>query len=245
MIEILNSLENVLFLIEINQYEFKIIMHILIVEDEQGIIQFLKQGLEEEGFTISSATDGLQGLNLIKNNSFDLILLDWMLPKMTGLELCKSIRSKDIATPILFLTAKDTIQETIEGLKAGANDYIKKPFSFDELLERIKIHFRNTTKPEIYTLGTIEIHLSKHLVIVDGNEVNLTQREFELLCYLVKNKGKVCTRNQIIEDVWNIHFDYDTGVIDVFINAIRKKLNLKIDEDYIKTIRGVGYIVNE
>lgn len=220
-------------------------MHILIVEDEQGIIQFLKQGLEEEGYTISSASDGLQGLNLMKNNSYDLILLDWMLPNMTGLELCKSIRSKDVSTPILFLTAKDTIQETIEGLKAGANDYIKKPFSFDELLERIKIHFRNITKPEIYTLGTIEIHLAKHLVIVDRNEVNLTQREFELLCYLVKNKGTVCTRNQIIEEVWNIHFDYDTGVIDVFINAIRKKLNLKIDEDYIKTIRGVGYIVND
>lgn len=220
-------------------------MHILIVEDEQGIIQFLKQGLEEEGYTISCATDGLQGLNLIKNNSFDLILLDWMLPNITGLELCKIIRSKDITTPILFLTAKDTIQETIEGLKAGANDYIKKPFSFDELLERIKIHFRNIEKPEVYTLGTIEIHLLKHLVIVDGNEVNLTQREFELLCYLVKNKGKVCTRSQIIEDVWDIHFEYDTGVIDVFINGIRKKLNLKIDEDYIKTIRGVGYIVND
>jgi DNA-binding response OmpR family regulator len=159
--------------------------------------------------------------------------------------LCKAIRIKDTTTPILFLTAKDTIQETIEGLKAGANDYIKKPFSFDELVERIKIHFRNTVKPEIFTLGTIEIHLAKHLVTVDGNEVSLTQREFELLCYLVKNKGKVCTRSQIIEDVWNIHFDYDTGVIDVFINGIRKKLNLKIDEDYIKTIRGVGYIVND
>ena len=155
------------------------------------------------------------------------------------------LRIKDKITPIIFLTAKDTVQETIEGLKSGANDYIKKPFSFDELLERIKIHFRNQTEPEILKLGSIEIYITKHLVNIEGNEVNLTQREFELLCYLVRNKGKVCSRTQIIEDVWDIHFEYDTGVIDVFINAIRKKLNLKIEEDYIKTIRGVGYIAND
>ncbi|WP_121925668.1 response regulator transcription factor [Flavobacterium weaverense] len=220
-------------------------MHILIVEDEAGIVQFLKQGLQEEGYHVSSVSDGLQGLEITQKEHFDLILLDWMLPKMTGLELCKAIRLKDSITPILFLTAKDTVQETIEGLKAGANDYIKKPFSFDELLERIKIHFRNIDNQEILTLGTIEIDSAKHLVSVNQNEVALTQREFELLSYLVKNKGKVCTRTQIIEDVWDIHFEYDTGVIDVFINAIRKKLNLKIEEDYIKTVRGVGYIAND
>ncbi|TRX42870.1 response regulator transcription factor [Flavobacterium restrictum] len=220
-------------------------MHILIVEDEAGIIQFLQQGLEEEGYEITSATDGLKGFELLQNTKFDLILLDWMLPKMTGLALCKAIRLKDSETPILFLTAKDTLQETIEGLKAGANDYIKKPFSFEELLERIKIHFRNLKEPEIVTLGAITIDILQHQVWVNAQEINLTQREFQLLLYLVKNKGKVCTRTQIIEDVWDIHFDYDTGVIDVFINAIRKKLNLKIEEDYIKTIRGVGYIANE
>ena len=174
-----------------------------------------------------------------------MILLDWMLPKMTGLELCKAIRLNNNHTPIIFLTAKDTVQETIEGLKAGANDYIKKPFSFDELVERIKIHFRNQKQDEILTLGTIEINIVKYQVLVNQSEVSLTQREFELLTYLVKNKGKVCTRTQIIEDVWDIHFEYDTGVIDVFMNAIRKKLNLKIEEDYIKTVRGVGYIANE
>ncbi|MDI5888679.1 response regulator transcription factor [Flavobacterium yafengii] len=220
-------------------------MHILIVEDEAGIVQFLQQGLEEEGYTITSASDGLKGFELTQKNNFDLILLDWMLPKMTGLELCKSIRLKNSHTPILFLTAKDTVQETIEGLKAGANDYIKKPFSFDELLERIKIHFRNQNEDEILTLGTIQIDITKHSVFVSDTEVNLTQREFDLLTYLVKNKGKVCTRTQIIEDVWDIHFEYDTGVIDVFMNAIRKKLNLKIEQDYIKTVRGVGYIAND
>jgi DNA-binding response OmpR family regulator len=215
------------------------------VEDEAGIVQFLQQGLEEEGYTITSASDGLKGFELTQKNNFDLILLDWMLPKMTGLELCKSIRLKNSTTPILFLTAKDTVQETIEGLKAGANDYIKKPFSFDELLERIKIHFRNQNENQILKLGTIEIDIAKHRVLVTDTEVNLTQREFDLLTYLVKNKGKVCTRTQIIEDVWDIHFEYDTGVIDVFMNAIRKKLNLKIEQDYIKTVRGVGYIAND
>lgn len=220
-------------------------MHILIVEDEAGIVQFLQQGLEEEGYTITSASDGLKGFELSQKENFDLILLDWMLPKMTGLELCKSIRLKNTTTPIIFLTAKDTVQETIEGLKAGANDYIKKPFSFDELVERIKIHFRNQNEDEILTLGTIKIDIPQHRVLVNEAAVALTQREFELLMYLVKNKGKVCTRTQIIEDVWDIHFEYDTGVIDVFINAIRKKLNLKIEQDYIKTVRGVGYIAND
>ncbi len=220
-------------------------MHILIVEDEIGIMQFLQQGLEEEGYQITTASDGAKGFELVQNHQFDLILLDWMLPKMTGLELCKAIRIKDKKTPVLFLTAKDTIQETIEGLQSGANDYIKKPFSFEELVERIKVHFRNSEDEEILQLGSIEIYLQKHIVFVNYKEVSLTQREYELLCYLVKNKGKVCSRSQIIEDVWDIHFEYDTGVIDVFMNAIRKKLNLKIDEDYIKTIRGVGYIAND
>ena len=220
-------------------------MHILIVEDEAGIVQFLQQGLEEEGYQVTSVLDGLKGFEITQKENFDLILLDWMLPKMTGLDLCKAIRLKNNSTPIIFLTAKDTIQETIEGLKAGANDYIKKPFSFDELVERIKIHFRSKKEDEILRLGTIEIDSAKHRVSVNQNDVAFTQREYELLSYLVKNKGKVCTRTQIIEDVWDIHFEYDTGVIDVFMNAIRKKLNLKIEEDYIKTVRGVGYIAND
>ena len=219
--------------------------HILIVEDEEGIVQFLKQGLEEEGYLVSAANDGKEGLKLFQNDKFDLLLLDWMLPKMTGLELCKTIRQENNKVPIIFLTAKDTVQETVEGLKSGANDYIKKPFSFDELVERIKVQLRDKKQQEILTLGTIEINIQKHQVIVNKIEVSLTQKEFDLLHYLVKNKGVVCSRTQIIQDVWNIHFDYDTGVIDVFMNALRKKLNLKVDEDYIKTIRGVGYIAND
>ena len=219
-------------------------MKILIVEDEVGISNFLKQGLEEEGYEISLAFNGFEGLELATNNQFDLILLDWMLPKLPGIDVCKGIREKNKTIPILFLTAKDTVQETIEGLKAGANDYIKKPFSFEELLERIKIHFRISDGDEILTLSDIKVDLTKHQIFKDEKEVFLTQREFELLVYLIKNKGKVCTRTQIIEDVWDIHFEYDTGVIDVFMNAIRKKLNLSKEDDCIKTIRGVGYIAN-
>lgn len=220
-------------------------MKILIVEDEVGIANFLKQGLEEEGYEVLIAHDGKTGYDLALSQKLNLILLDWMLPQMTGIDVCQSIRKTDLKTPIIFLTAKDTVQETIEGLKAGANDYIKKPFSFDELLERIKIHFRNENTDTILTLGNIKINISKHQVTVESQEILFTQREYELLVYLIKNKGKVCTRNQIIEDVWDIHFEYDTGVIDVFMNAIRKKLNLNKDQELIKTIRGVGYIAND
>ena len=219
--------------------------HILIVEDEEGILQFLKQGLEEENYQVSTANNGLDGYNLFHKEKFDLVLLDWMLPKMTGLEVCQKIRETNIKTPIIFLTAKDTVQETVEGLKNGANDYIKKPFSFDELVERIKVQLRDKADQEILTLGAIEINLQKHAVTVNKSDVSLTQKEFDLLYYLVRNKGNVCSRTQIIQDVWDIHFEYDTGVIDVFMNAIRKKLNLKVDEDYIKTIRGIGYIAND
>lgn len=220
-------------------------MKLLVVEDEIGIANFLKQGLEEEGYEVLVANDGQLGLEMAIAEKPNLILLDWMLPKLSGLQVCESFRKVNTNTPIIFLTAKDTVQETIEGLKAGANDYIKKPFSFEELLERIKIHFRITNEVDVLNLGKIKIIQSKHQVFSENNEISLTQREYELLLYLIKNKGKVCTRNQIIEDVWDIHFEYDTGVIDVFMNAIRKKLNLSKEDESIKTIRGVGYIAND
>ncbi len=221
-------------------------MKVLIVEDEPGISKFLQQGLEEEGYEVALAFDGNEGLRLAKSGGYSILLLDWMLPKLNGLALCTKLRETDKATPIIFLTAKDTIQETIAGLQAGANDYIKKPFSFEELLERIKVQLRNPSAvSEDLTLGLISIKKGTHQVFNNGVEVFLTQKEFSLLEYLIKNKGTVCTRNSIIEDVWNIHFEYDTGVIDVFINSLRKKLNLRKEEDYIKTIRGIGYIAND
>lgn len=221
-------------------------MKILIVEDEIGISQFLKQGLEEEQYQVTLANNGREGLKLALQLPFDLLLLDWMLPQMTGIDVCTEFRKKNKTTPIIFLTAKDTTAETILGLKAGANDYIKKPFSFEELLERIKVQLRQfeTATPDL-NLGTIVLSDRTHQVFNDGQEVMLTQREYALLKYLIMNKGKVCTRNQIIEQVWNIHFEYDTGVIDVFMNSIRKKLGINKDDECIRTIRGVGYIAQE
>lgn len=219
---------------------------ILIVEDQEGISNFLKQGLEEEGYSITVASSGDKGLLLAQQKGFDLMLLDWMLPKLSGLEICKSVRKAGNLTPIIFLTAKDTVQDTIEGLKSGANDYIKKPFSFEELLERIKVQFRGVAEERpVYTLGPITLKTETHQVFNGNEEILLTQKEFALLEYLMKNKGAVCNRTDIIKDVWNIHFDYDTGVIDVFINGIRKKLGFAREDNYIKTIRGIGYLAND
>jgi DNA-binding response OmpR family regulator len=220
-------------------------MKIAIIEDEIGITNFLKQGLEEESYTVLTANNGEEGWKLIQQSKPDLILLDWMLPKMSGIEVCKKVRESGIKTPVIFLTARDTVQETIEGLKSGANDYIKKPFSFEELLARISVYFRENKEPSELSLGPILMNLPKHQVFVSKKEVILTQREFELLHFLIKNKGTVCSRTQIIEEVWNIHFEYDTGVIDVFMNSIRKKLNVPKDQEFIKTIRGIGYIAND
>lgn len=221
-------------------------MKILIVEDEIGIANFLKQGLEEESFTVDVANTGKEGLNKALSGKYDLLLLDWMLPEMSGIEICTQFRENFIETPVIFLTAKDTVQETISGLKVGANDYIKKPFHFEELLERIKVQLRdNSTEPYELKLGAISLNLNAMSVFINQTEVKLTQKEFALLELLVKNKGKVCTRKEIIEMVWDIHFDYNTSVIDVFINSLRKKLNITEKNNYIQTVRGVGYIAKE
>lgn len=220
-------------------------MKILVIEDEQGISRFLSDGLREEGYDTIIANNGQEGLNIYQSEHPDLVLLDWMLPSMPGIDICREIRTNDPDTPILFLTAKDTVEETIEGLRAGANDYIKKPFSFEELLERIRIHFRNRTQDDIRTLGNIKLNASARQVWVDGREVRLTNREFDLLMYLIRHKGTVCTRDEIICNVWGIKFQYDTGVIDVFMNSLRKKLSADRDHGVIRTIRGVGFIAKE
>ena len=221
-------------------------MKILVIEDEIGIANFIKQGLEEEDYVVDTAKDGLIGLNKAVSEKYDLLLVDWMLPKVTGIEICQKLRAQKINTPLIFLTAKDTVQDTIQGLQAGANDYIKKPFHFEELLVRIKVQLRpKTVGHEQLTLGNISLDVSAHQVSKNGKEVTLTQKEFALLEFLIRNKGKVCSRSEIIKMVWDIHFELDTGVIDVYINALRKKLNLKTEEDYIQTVRGVGYIAKE
>jgi DNA-binding response OmpR family regulator len=221
-------------------------MRILIVEDEAGISNFLRQGLEEESFAVDIADNGKDGLNMALSGNYDLLLLDWMLPGLSGIELTRLFRRDFPLTPIIFLTAKDTLDETVFGLQSGANDYIKKPFHFEELLVRIRVQLRGKEGiEEKLTLGPISIFPDRHVVLREEEEIPLTQKEFALLEYLVRNKNKVCRRTRIIESVWDIHFDYNTGVIDVFINSLRKKLQLRKEEDYIQTIRGVGYMAKE
>jgi len=221
-------------------------MRILIVEDEPGIFKFLQQGLEEESFSVDVAENGNKGLQMALSGDYDLLLLDWMVPGISGIEVCRQFRKEFKDTPVIFLTAKDTVDETIFGLQSGANDYIKKPFHFEELLERIKVQLRpKSGEHSVFNLGNITLNTGNHQVLKNGEEINLTQKEFALLEFLMRNKGMVCRRTRIIESVWDIHFEYNTGVIDVYINALRKKLNLKEDENYIQTIRGIGYIAKE
>ncbi len=218
-------------------------MKILVIEDEKGIANFIQQGLEEEAYEVDTVDHGQRGLEMAMQQNYDLFLVDWMLPGLSGIEICQQLRAAKINTPLIFLTAKVTTQNTVEGLRAGANDYIKKPFHFEELLARIKVQLRKKiNSSEQLILGNITLDQSAHQVYQNGTAIAFTQKEFALLEYLILHKGKVCTRREIIQQVWDIHFEYDTGIIDVYINAIRKKLQLNKETDPIQTVRGVGYL---
>ena len=223
-------------------------MRILIVEDESAIAGFLKEGLEEEAFAVDLADNGRKGLELALDfvNEYDVILLDWMLPGVSGIEICRSVRKVNQLVPIIFLTAKDTVDDTVFGLETGANDYLKKPFAFEELLARIRVLMRNNTgELSVFSIGDIQMNVAVHDVTKAGKQISLTQKEFALLELLLRNKGKVCRRTRIMEKIWDVHFDKDTAVIDVFINGLRKKLDKVNQESFIQTIRGVGYRINE
>ncbi len=221
-------------------------MRALVVEDENGIANFIKDGLEEENFAVDVSKDGKNGLGLALANDYDIILLDWMLPGLSGIEVCRQVRKENKNIPIIFLTAKDTVQDTVFGLEAGANDYIKKPFEFEELLARIRVQLRTKEgESAILSVSNIKMDLNTHQVFLESEEIVLTQKEFALLEYLIRNKNKLCTRTNIIEHVWDIHFDSDTSVIDVYINFLRKKLDKNNSKSFVQTVRGVGYIVKE
>ena len=221
-------------------------MRVLIVEDEKGILNFLRDGLREENFAVDTAQEGNSGLELALTNEYDIILLDWMIPGISGIEVCRRIRKHNDSVPIIFLTAKDTVQDTVFGLESGANDYIKKPFEFEELLARIRVQLRGrSNEHSVLNLNDIKLNLDTHQVFNGEVEIQMTQKEFALLEFLIRNKGKVCTRTRIIEHVWDIHFDSDTSVIDVYINFLRKKLDTGDGKNYITTVRGVGYIVKD
>ena len=222
-------------------------MRILIVEDETSISNFIRDGLQEEGFAVDVADNGKKGLELALDNleEYDVILLDWMLPGMNGIEICRKIRMENTTLPIIFLTAKDTVDDAVFALETGANDYIRKPFSFEELLARIRVHLRkNESETVVFSAGGVELNVEKHTVTKNGIQIELTQKEFSLLEYFLRNKGKVCRRTRIIEKIWDIHFDYNSSVIDVYINALRKKLDEPGKPSLINTIRGVGYKID-
>jgi len=221
-------------------------MRLLIIEDEPGIAGFLKDGLEEEYFAVDVAYDGKSGLDLALTNEYDLLIVDWMIPAISGIEVCRQIRKAGSLVPILFLTAKDTLEDVVFGLDAGANDYIKKPFEFEELLARIRVQLRNRNRADdSLSAGCVTINPVTHQVFAASIELTLTPKEFALLEYLIRNKDRVCTRSRIIEHVWDIHFDSDTSVIDVYITFLRRKLEAAGCGNLIQTIRGVGYIVRE
>ncbi len=230
---------------------------ILLVEDEAPVVSFIKKGLSEEGFEVSVAFDGKTGLKLALENSFDLIILDIMLPEMNGLEVCKAIREENTNVPILFLTALGTPENIVLGLENGADDYLVKPFKFIELVARIKNLIRRidgkiskSTQQKIddkniFTFLDVVINDYTKKVTRADEEISLTSTEFKLLLFFVKNKNKVLSRQEILEAVWGVNYDLGTNVVDVYVNYLRKKIDLKSDDKIIHTIIGMGYVLKE
>lgn len=219
-------------------------MHILVIEDERKISDFIKRGLKEEGYIVSVSNDGKEGLSLLKNQTFDLLVLDIMLPGMDGLSICNDLRQNNILIPILMLTAKNTTKDKVLGLDSGADDYLTKPFAFEEFLARVRALLRkknNLTESSKLKIGDLEIDFLSHKVVRAGNEIILTSKEYALLEYLVRNSETIVTRTMITENVWETDFDSFTNVVDVYINYLRNKIDKGHEKKLIKTIRGRGY----
>ena len=219
-------------------------MRLLIIEDEKKIAGFIKRGLKEEGYAADVASDGEQGLDMAASNSYDLIVLDLMLPKVDGLTLCRNLRAKNIQVPVIILTARDKTSQKVEGLDAGATDYLTKPFAFEELLARIRAQLRQGTSVTTeYREGDLTLNLLTHQVQRAGRDVPLSAKEFALLEYLMRNAGRVVTRWMIIEHVWDIHFDTTTNLVDVYIRYLRRKLDGPGRPPLFHTVRGRGYML--
>lgn len=217
---------------------------ILIVEDEKNIARFLQLELQHEQFETVQANDGRTGLELALSETFDCILLDVMLPELNGIEVCRRIR-KQSDVPILLLTARDAVMDRVAGLDAGADDYIVKPFAIEELLARIRSILRRVKPNEqksILKMRDLEIDINAYEVLFEGNKLELTRKEYDLLKLLVENLNHVCTRELILESVWGFETEVETNVVDVYIRHLRSKLQTK-GEPYIETVRGVGYVM--
>lgn len=216
---------------------------ILLVEDEDNIASFVKMELEYEGYKVEVCDDGVKGLEFSIENEYDLILLDLMLPKLNGLELCRRLR-KVKNTPIIMLTARDDVMDKVTGFQTGADDYVSKPFAIEELLARIEALLRrvNANNPVVNKLefNDISIDMDARIVMQDGEEINLTTKEYELLVELMKNKNKVLSRESLLENIWGYDYEAETNVIDVYIRHLRSKLK---NDGYIQTVRGIGYVI--
>ena len=220
-------------------------MRILIVEDEKKVAAFIKKGLEEETYAVDIATDGEEGFHLGEQNQYDLIILDLMLPKINGLDILSGLRSQNIETPILLLTAKDSVEDKVEGLNQGADDYLTKPFAFSELLARIRVLLRRgkAESKTILEIADLTLNLVSHKVSRGNEEIELTGKEYSLLEYFMRNQEKVLTRTMIAEHVWDYNFDTFTNVIDVYVNHLRKKIDKNFSTKLLHTLRGVGYVM--
>ena len=226
---------------------------ILLVEDEIHVVSFIQKGLSEEGFEVSVALDGITGLEMALKGQFDLILLDIMLPGMTGLEICPRIREEDPKVPIIFLTALGTAENIVVGLEKGGDDYLVKPFKFIELLARIRSLLRRTeismpavsTEEQTYAFDDLELNDYTKRVIRNGQLLTLTSTEYRLLLLFLRNKRRVLSRVDILEDVWGIDFNMGTNVVDVYVNYLRKKLDAAGGGKLIHTVIGMGYVLKE
>jgi two-component system, OmpR family, copper resistance phosphate regulon response regulator CusR len=220
-------------------------MRILVIEDEKKVARFIKKGLEEEGHAVDLAFDGEEGLARVLDQVHDLIILDIALPKMDGLQLLKKLREKKVPTPVLLLTVRATIEDKVLGLDSGADDYLTKPFAFQELLARIRALLRRKpeARPPLLQVEDLVLDPARHLVTRGGEKIELTSKEFALLEYLMRNAGRVLTRAMISEHVWNYDFDTETNVIDVYVNYLRRKIDSGGEKKLIHTIRGSGYVL--
>ncbi|MBD1400537.1 response regulator transcription factor [Pelovirga terrestris] len=222
-------------------------MRILVVEDEKKVAGFIKRGLEEEGLSVDLAEDGETGLTLGATGKYDLILMDVMLPKMDGLSAIQSLREKNVSTPILCLTAKDTVEDIVAGLDCGSDDYLTKPFAFAELVSRVKALIRRNARDRGAELLFADLRIDpvSHKVWRNDKEIDLTSKEYALLEYFMRNPNQALTRTMIAEQVWDYTFDTFTNIIDVYVNYLRKKIDRGFDTKLIHTVRGVGYMLRE
>ncbi len=222
-------------------------MRILVVEDEKKVASFIERGLTEEGFEVEVAYDGEEGVAKAESSTFDLILMDVMLPKMDGIAAIREIREKQLKTPVLCLTARDTVDDKVAGLNIGADDYLAKPFAFAELVARCRALIRRGSTDrgaEIY-FADLKLDPVAHKVWRSDQEIELTTKEYALMEYFMRNPNKVLTRAMIAENVWDYNFDSFTNIIDVYVNYLRNKIDRNFEKKLIHTVRGAGYMLKE